>query len=278
MISQVERVADISDSLFRFQFLSAQVPLVISGCIEQWPARKKWNLDYFASQFPEKKLQFSGKQWVLGEFIKTMSRGSESAPYLKEVKLDEQFPELMPDIGALRFTLSNLLNSRWLPRSMRISKGIKALFIGGAGSGFGKLHWDYSYLHVFISQIRGEKDFVLYAPEDTPYLYASSENPNKSMIEDFNAFDPLQFPDVAKASPIRLTIGEGDTLFIPAGWWHATKMRDTSISVAESSLDTSNWCQRGDWYIENYRASGVSEWKLAALKIYLRAVRPFLRR
>jgi histone arginine demethylase JMJD6 len=277
MISQVERAADISNSLFRSQFLPDQVPLVISGCIEQWPARKKWNLDYFASQFPAKKIQFSGKQWVLGEFIKTMSCGSESAPYLKEVKLDEQFPELMPDIGELRFTRSNLLNSRWLPRSMRISKGIKALFIGGAGSGFGQLHWDFSYLHVFISQIFGEKDFVLYAPEDTPYLYQSPAYPNKSLIEDFNAFDPLQFPNVAKASPIRLTIGEGDTLFIPAGWWHATKMRNTSISVAESALDTSNWCKRGNWYIDSYRASGLPEWKLAALKVYLRGVQPLLR-
>jgi hypothetical protein len=54
-------------------------------------------------------------------------------------------------------------------------------------------------------------------------------------------------------------------------------MRDTSISVAESALDTSNWCQRGDWYIDSYRASGVPEWKLAALKVYLRGVQPLLR-
>ena len=276
MITQVERVADISDATFRTKYLPAQVPLVISGCVEHWPARKKWNLDYFTNSHAEKRLQFSGREWAIGEFAEALRTGQQPAPYLKEVKLDEQFTELLPDISTLRFTETNLLNSRLLPRSMRIDAGIKALFIGGAGSGFGKLHWDYSYLHVYISQIRGEKDFVVYAPTDSPMLYPDPEYPNKSLIDAFNAFDPLEFPNVAKATPIRFTIGEGDTLFIPAGWWHATRMRGLSISVAESALNATNWQQRGDWYLECYRTAGVPQWKRSALKAYLRAVHPWL--
>ncbi len=60
---------------------------------------------------------------------------------------------------------------------MRIDRGIAALFIGGAGSGFGKLHWDFSYLYVYIYQVAGSKDFMLYAPEDYPHLYQNPEYP-----------------------------------------------------------------------------------------------------
>ena len=136
---------------------------------------------------------------------------------------------------------------------MRIEKGIKAMFIGAAGSGFGKLHWDYSCLHVFISQILGEKDFVLFDPADTPHLYPDPQYPNKSVIAEFNSFEPSKYPNVSRATPIQLTTGSGDTLFIPAGWWHATSMRGINISVAESSLDASNWRQRSDWHLDIYR-------------------------
>ena len=276
MITEIERVANLSDSDFRANYLPANLPLVISGCIEHWPARKNWNLDYFIRNFGSKSLRFSGREWTIREFAEALKRGEKPAPYLKEVKLDEQFPEIGPDIGDLRFTRNNLLNSSFLPNSMRIHKGIRALFIGGAGSSFGTLHWDYSYLQVYISQIVGVKDFIIYSPEDTPCLYPNPKYPNKSLIADFNDFDVEAYPDVKRAKPIKLTIGEGDTLFIPAGWWHATQMRDLSISVAESALDTSNWHQRGDWYLENFRSSGVPLWRRIALKAYMRTVVPFL--
>lgn len=272
MITSVDRIRDMDLEAFRKTYSAGNVPVVLTSGIEHWPARKTWDLDYFAKKFPDKSLRFGGKQSLLGEFITLLRSGEKPTPYLKEVKLDEQFPELKADIGDFKFCEGNLLASRWLAPSMRIDKGFKALFIGGAGSGFGKLHWDYSYLHVFISQIHGDKDVVLYAPGDTPNLYADPNFPNKSIIDDFNNFDPEHFPLVRNATPIRLTLQEGETLFIPGGWWHATLMRGFSISVAESMLDASNWRQRTDWYLEQYRRDGVSSVKRLLLGVYMRIV------
>lgn len=276
MTTTIERVHDISVEELRREFADRSRPVVISGAIEHWPARKKWNLDYFADRYGDKVLDFSDKRWKIRDFVDDLRGGKQPAPYLNQVKLDEQFPELYADIGDLKYTRANALNSPFLPQSMRITRGIKALFIGGAGSGFGKLHWDYSYLHVYISQVKGPKNFMIFAPQDSPFLYPNPEYPADSMVKDINNFDIDDFPEIKKATPIRFTVQEGETAFIPAGWWHSTKMTELSISLAESALDRGNWKIRQDWYLDEYRKKSVPKHKLAALQLYMRTMGMFV--
>ena len=276
MTTTIERVHDISVEELRREFADRSRPVVISGAIEHWPARKKWNLEYFADRYGDKVLDFSDKRWKIRDFVDDLHSGKQPAPYLNQVKLDEQFPELYEDIGDLKYTRANALNSPFLPQSMRITRGIKALFIGGAGSGFGKLHWDFSYLHVYISQIKGPKNFMIFAPQDSPFLYPNPEYPADSLVKDINNFDIDDFPEIKKATPIRFTVHEGETAFIPAGWWHSTKMTELSISLAESALDRGNWKIRQDWYLDGYRKKSVPKHKLAALQLYMRTMGMFV--
>jgi histone arginine demethylase JMJD6 len=276
MANTVERVHDISVEELRREYADRGRPVIISGCIDHWPARKKWDLDYFASQYGDKMLQFSDRDWRMGDFVDQLRSGVMPAPYLNQVKLDEQFTELYEDIGDLKYTRGHALNSRFLPASMRITRGIKALFMGGAGSGFGKLHWDYSYLHVYISQVRGPKNFMIFSPDDSPFLYPNPEYPADSMVKDINNFDIEAYPNIKKATPIRFTVNEGETVFIPAGWWHSTKMTELSISLAESALDRGNWKVRQDWYLDGYAKTSVPKPKLAALSLYMRAMGLFV--
>lgn len=276
MTITIERVHDISVEDLRRGYAEPGRPVIISGCIDHWPARKKWSLDYFANRFGDKTLDFSEKKWKVRDFVADLRSGKKPAPYLNQVKLDEQFLELYDDIGDLKYTRENALSSRFLPRSMRIDRGIKALFIGGDGSGFGKLHWDFSYLHVYISQVVGPKDFMIFSPDDTPYLYPNPEYPADSLVKDINNFDIEAYPTIKKATPIRFTVNEGETVFIPAGWWHSTKMSELSMSIAESALDRGNWKIRQDWYLEGYGKSAVSKTKLAVLGMYLRTMGRFV--
>ncbi|HEV8444778.1 MAG TPA: cupin-like domain-containing protein [Steroidobacteraceae bacterium] len=276
MTTTIERVHDISVEELRREYADRSRPVVISGSIDHWPARKKWNLDYFADRYGNKVLDFSDKRWKIRDFVDDLRSGRQPAPYLNQVKLDEQFPELYEDIGDLKYTRANALNSPFLPQSMRITRGIKALFIGGAGSGFGKLHWDFSYLHVYISQVKGPKNFMIFSPQDSPFLYPNPEYPADSLVKDINNFDIEDFPEIKKATPIRFTVNEGETAFIPAGWWHSTKMTELSISLAESALDRGNWKIRQDWYLDGYRKKAVPKPKLAALHLYMRTMGMFV--
>ncbi len=274
MSIEIERRSNLTREEFQARYVAKSRPVILVDAIDHWPARGKWNLDYFETQFAQKQVTFDQATWRVGDFIKQLKQfsGDGPAPYLKEVKLDEQFPELWADVGDLVLARGNRLTSRFLPFSMRIDRGIIAVFIGTKGSGFRQLHWDYSYLHVFISQVCGGKDAILFSPRDTPYLYPNPEYENKSMIPDPFDVDTRAFPEFSHATPTRVTIGEGETLFLPAGWWHATRITEPSIAIAESTLDQFNWNIRKNWYLQRYEKEHVSALKCKALNVYLELV------
>lgn len=213
----IDRRSNLSRAELQADYASKSRPVILTDAIEHWPARRKWNLDYFETRFADKRVYFDRQAWLVGDFIKTLKQveGGNSAPYLNQVKLDEQFPELWEDVGEIVAARRNRLKSRLLPSSMRIDRGLVAVFIGTHGSGFRKLHWDYSYLHVFISQVYGPKDAILFPPQDAPYLYPSAQHENVSMLPDPYDVDLQVYPEFARADPTRLTIAEGETLFLP---------------------------------------------------------------
>ena len=278
MPMSIDRRSNLTKAEFEAEYVSKSRPVLLTDAIDHWPARGKWNLDYFESKYADKRVRFDKKEWRLGDFIREIKAadGSTMPPYLKEVKLDEQFPELWEDVGEIDLAKGNRLKSRLLPRAMRIARGIVALFIGTKGSGFRKLHWDYSYLHVFISQVRGAKDAVLFHPDQTKHLYPNPEQDNQSLIPDPYVVDAQAFPEFAHAEPTFLTIAEGETLFIPANWWHATQINEPSIAIAESTLDAHNWEVRKNWYLDTYAKANAPAMKLMALSAYMNVLNALL--
>jgi hypothetical protein len=272
---EIERRSKLSRQELEAEYAAKGRPVLLTDATDHWPARSKWTLDWFAERFPDKQVRFDNRTWEIGALIRDLkaSRGSRSltVPYLKMVKVDEQFQELRADIGALAVARPNRLGSRLLPRSMRIDRGHVAVFVGTRGSGFRTLHWDYSYLHVFISQIFGDKDVIAFRPSDTPYLYPSPENENLSTLPDPFDVDLAKFPAFAHARALRFTIQQGETLFLPGGWWHATYIDQPNIAIAESTLDHFNWQQRADWYLADMARDGVPAARRRALAAYLRA-------
>jgi len=272
---QIDRRSKLSLSAFEAEYVAKSRPVLLTDATDHWPARSKWTLDWFAERFPHKQVKFDNKTWEIGAFVRDLqaSKGSrtQTVPYLKMVKVDEQFQELRSDIGELAFAKHNRLDSRLLPRFMRLDRGYVAVFVGTRGSGFRTLHWDYSYLHVFISQIIGDKDVIVFRPEDTPYLYPSPDNENLSTLPDPFDVDLQKFPSFAQAREARFTIKQGETLFLPGGWWHATYIDQPNIAIAESTLDHFNWQQRADWYLRELARDGVPAAKRHALAVYMKA-------
>ena len=271
MSISVDRRTGLSQREFEAEYVARSRPVILADAIDHWPARRIWNLDYFEKKHACEVVRIDGKDHNLGEFIASLKsfNGEGIAPYLKEVKLDEQFPELWADIGEINLAKGNRLKSHWLPPSMRIDRGIVALFIGTKGSGFRKLHWDLSCLHVFISQVQGAKEAILFHPDDTAYLYPNPEQDNQSLIPDPYAVDLSVFPDFQRSTPTHVTIAEGETLFLPGHWWHATRTREPNIAIAESTLDAHNWKARKDWYLDVYSRANVSLAKRTALNVYM---------
>jgi hypothetical protein len=114
------------------------------------------------------------------------------------------------------------------------------LFLGGNGASFPILHYDALCLHNQMTQLYGSKDFILYPPEQTPYLYPKEDNPKFSRVDLSNP-DHDKYPLFKKAQPIKVTIIQGETILFPTGWWHSTQIHEPCISFGRIQLNASNW-------------------------------------
>lgn len=96
------------------------------------------------------------------------------------------------------------------------------LFVGSQTSGARSiLHFD-QYDNVFV-QIAGTKRFRIFDPEQTPYLYAYPVHHPLDTRSQVDLEDPQvaeTFPRLREARGTEIILHPGQTLFLPAYWWH----------------------------------------------------------
>jgi hypothetical protein len=97
-------------------------------------------------------------------------------------------------------------------------------------------------------------------------MYPDPKAPWRSRIDDHHAPDLERWPLFSEATPIRVTLGPGETLFIPCGWWHTARSLTVTISVAFDQLETGNWADfRQDLFAQRaprsrFKAHLVDTW------------------
>ena len=110
-----------------------------------------------------------------------------------------------------------------------------------------------------------KKDFFLYAPDQTPYLYPDENRENYSPVNILNP-DYSIHPLFKKAKGLKVTLKPGETLFIPSGWWHTTYIHNFNLTYAVDHVNANNWNIYMD---KNYLTSKIRRPKLAwILKAY----------
>ena len=107
------------------------------------------------------------------------------------------------------------------------------------------------------------------SPEQTPLVYLGREGAqNVSVLDDVEHPDLMRFPLFAQATPIRCELHPGETLFVPAGWWHTARILSPSITV---SANTANWQQLIPDYCA-YMGSEKSRLYNHALRLHLKVL------
>lgn len=104
------------------------------------------------------------------------------------------------------------------------------VWLGKAGT-VTPLHRDVPHnLHVHLT---GRKRWLLFAPSQSARLYPRgllSGMPNFAQVDPERA-DDARFPRWRGATAFGATLGAGETLFIPHGWWHHTRSLDDAVSM-----------------------------------------------
>jgi hypothetical protein len=267
---QVEKRTGLSHKEFVKEYLEPCRPVVISDATTEWKAHERWSTSYFREKFGNRKVHVMGKEYVFSDFLDLVENSTPEnpSPYLNEVNIVKLFPELMEDLTPyLRYALPDRLQSRFIPASWGMRQGVVELLIAGKGTTFPGLHYDGYHMHTFVTQIRGDKEFYFFPPDQTPYMYPEEKMPNRSRVKDMFNPDLEKFPLFKKAVPSMIVVKQGETMFIPSGWWHSTRILSTSLAVSINSINNKMW----DYYIQDFfKIHPVSPAKMLAYKCYFK--------
>jgi hypothetical protein len=230
LCTTIPRVSGLTVEAFRTLHVAPERPVILTDLSTTWPARARWSTDWFRETYgavivPVARLR-DGRHVLdprvglihepmpLGTFVSGLDRPGSGAL----TALMETLPEsLRRDAPAPEVTVS----APW-----RASK----LWISPAGTTT-RLHRDLP--DNLNAQIQGRKKFTLVRPAEGRFVYSRgflSSVPNVAQA-DTNEPDFERYPLLRRARPLTGTVGPGDTIFIPRGWWHAAIALEPSISV-----------------------------------------------
>lgn len=280
----IERVGGLSTRDFIEHFVAPRRPVVLTDAIHDWPALGRWTPAWFRETWGDRVVRCRGAKnnapVKLADYIDSLATSTEDAPvpYLRNVNIQTDWPELAADIAPrCRFTADDWLSSRLMPKGWpRVARHLNQLFISGAGTTI-PLHYDEWMMHAFISNVHGEKEFTLFPPDQTPFLYPKDDYYLVSRIPNPYHVDGETFPLFAAAKTASITIGTGESIFLPCGWWHTTRTVSPCISVSSNFVGASNW----DSFVEELctmrHRLGASRWKTPLIRAYLNTTGSLLR-
>ena len=194
-----------------------------------WPVRYRQIEDYARLKID-----------TLGEYIRAFRQADQQLPYLRHLTLNRALPSVRKHIQDPEVFKPNWVNH---PRLDRL--GGPELFIGQAGTVFGNLHQDQAAVHVGFVQLKGDKEILMFPPEDGPNLYRSAGRqfpfePRNSAVKLDNLDDYENYPKLRHTKPRRITLRAGQAMLLPSDWWHTTRNLTDSVSYNIRIVNASN--------------------------------------
>ncbi|MCY7351086.1 MAG: cupin-like domain-containing protein [Cytophagaceae bacterium] len=244
---------------FRRSYYHPARPVVIKNLSKTWPAHQKWNWDYFTNVVGNVEvglynniksdaytpINTADAYMKFGEYLQMVKKGPvELRVFL--FNLFEHAPQLVHD-----FTWPDHLMPGFV-------KKYPMLFVGGQGS-VTHMHFDIDMSHILHAQFAGRKRVLLFPFSEQHKLYRKPwEVLSLANFEGYHQdgkLDTKNFPALELAQGYEVTLDHGDTLFMPAGYWHHMEYIDSGFAMSLRALqDTMTGKLRGVWNLLGMRS------------------------
>jgi hypothetical protein len=145
-----------------------------------------------------------------------------TAPYLRDLPLKTNFPDLFADVEFSSAFVENILDfggTRW-PTAFFAPAGTRS-----------ELHHDYGGTAFTMTPMFGRKEFILFPYEDEGLIMHC---PGKEPIIDVWDPDFEQCPEARKAHASFATLYPGDVLYVPSLWMHAIRNHDANVGITRN--------------------------------------------
>jgi hypothetical protein len=216
-LQPVDVCENIDRALFTQRYLKSNTPVVMKNYSKDWAAKEKWSFDYFKSRYPELMVPVYGEAFadtgksytstddkmLFGDYLDLIAaQPTQLRMFL--FNIFKHIPDLCQD-----FTYPDIIDA--------YVKKHPFMFFGGATSKV-DAHYDLDLSHVFLTQFQGRKRVVLFGPEYSTHLYRHPLTVSCNI--DLGNPDFAKYPKLLEAKGYECEINNGETLFIPSGYWH----------------------------------------------------------
>jgi len=225
----------ITKKEFESKYLKPQKPVILRGLWKQYPAYTKWNMDYFRESMGDIEVKlFSSKQANPSETLAVPHAVMKFNEYLDLIEHDptdlrlflfpvfKHKPDLLKDFGYPKIT------GRYLK--------IPFMFFGPKNS-VTRMHQDIDMSNVFLTQFAGKRRVVLFAPDQSALLYRLPCNVHSTVDIDNPDFE--KYPGLKYAKGVTGILENGDTLFMPSGYWHHVEYVEGGFGLSVRTLGSS---------------------------------------
>lgn len=259
-LNPVDKVEEISPEDFRKNYYDKMEPLVITGLAKSWPAYEKWNWEYFKQKLGNVKvglynniksdaytpINTADDYKTFGEYIDMIKEGP-AAWRIFLFNIFEHAPELTSDFQYPEHLMKGFI------------KKYPMLFTGGKTS-ITHMHFDIDLSHILHTQFMGRKRVLLFPYEEQHKLY---RKPFEVLsLADFSNYyldkgtpDYENFPALKYATGYEVILEHGDTLFMPAGYWHHMEYLDSGFAMSLRALQSSMGGKlKGAWNLFGMRS------------------------
>lgn len=240
----VDKVATISPAEFKEKYYEPMKPVVMTDLAKEWPAYSKWNWQYFKEIVGDKKVGLYNN--VKSDAYTPINTADDYKTFGEYVEMIQQGP------AAWRIFLFNIFDHApqliedftWPEHLMTgFVKKYPMLFTGGQGS-ITHMHFDIDLSHIIHTQFAGRKRVLLFEYTEKNKLY---RKPFEVLsLADFSHYaenrgnpDFEKFPALKYAKGYEVVLEPGDTLFMPAGYWHHMEYIDSGFAMSLRALQKS---------------------------------------
>lgn len=230
-LKQIPRVSTISKDDFIKNYLKPQRPVVIEKLTQDWPAYKKWNLDYIKQVAGDKTVPLYDDRPVKHD------EGFNQAH--AEMKMSEYVDLLKKKPTNFRIFLYNIMSEvpalqtdfKFPKLGMRLIKGLPMMFFGGTDSKV-FMHFDIDFTNILHFHFHGKKRCVIFPPDQSPYLYRVPHSLIAREDIDFSNPDFEKWPALKQAQGFVCELNHGEMLYMPEGYWHYMHYLTPGFSIS----------------------------------------------
>ncbi|OWZ22020.1 Histone arginine demethylase [Phytophthora megakarya] len=242
-VENIERrsAKDMTVADFKKDFEGPNVPVIITEAIDNWAAIDKWTDEYLGEVCKDKTFYAGGFQFSMDKYFNYCRTLLDDQPlFVFDKEFAAKVPQLAKDYTVPEYFQEDyfaLLGEERRP-------DYRWLIIGPKKSG-SSFHIDPNATNAWNGVIRGSKKWIMFPPGQVPPGIHPSEDGSEvsspvSLMEWFVTFykEVQKLPDHLK--PLEGICREGETMFVPHGWWHTVLNLDECVAMTQNFVSSGN--------------------------------------